>query len=104
MPTARPTVDTRFRDEDYAGERGGYVMLQVFPVLSWLAAVTSGALLLFLWDLGELRRYSGAALLGWFLIAGYCQFLGWSPIVRTVGLCLQTILAIVLSLRWKLSS
>ena len=79
-------------------------MLQVFPFLAWLAAVTSAVLLLLLWYFGELRRYSGAALLGWFLIAGYCQFLGGSPVVSAIGLFLQTILAIVLALRWKLSS
>jgi len=79
-------------------------MLQVFPFLTWLAAVTSVVLLVLLWNLGDLRRYSGAALLSWFLIAGYCQFFGGSPVVSGVGLFLQTILAIVLSLRWKLSS
>jgi len=81
----------------------GRGMLQIFPFLTGLAAVASGALLILLWNLGELRRYSAAALLGWFLIAGYCQFLGASPVVRAVGLFFQTVLAIVLSLRWKLS-
>ena len=79
-------------------------MLQMFPFLTWLAAVASGILLMLLWSLGELRRYSGAALLSWFLIAGYCQFFGASPVVRAVGLFFQTALAIVLSLRWKFSS
>jgi uncharacterized membrane protein YgdD (TMEM256/DUF423 family) len=79
-------------------------MLYVFPFLTWLALITSAALLLLLWNLGELRQRSGAALLGWFLIAGYCQFSGGSPVVRALGLFFQTTLAIVLSLRWKLSS
>ena len=79
-------------------------MLQMFPFLPWLAAITSAALLASLWNLGELRRYTGAGLLCWFLIAGYCQFFGGSPVVRAVGLFFQTILAIVLSLRRKHSS
>jgi hypothetical protein len=82
----------------------GHVMLQIFPFLAWLAALTSVVLLALLWSLDELRRYSGAALLVWFLIAGYCQFFGGSPVVRAVGLFFQTILAIVLTLRWRLSS
>jgi hypothetical protein len=77
-------------------------VLQIFPFLTWLAAITSGVLLAALWNLGELRRYSLAALLGWFLLAGYCQFLAGSPVVAALGLLLQTILAICLSLRWKL--
>ena len=80
-------------------------MLEVLPFLTWLATATSVVLLAVLWYLGDLRRYAGAALLTWFLIAGYCQFLGGSPVVRAVGgLMFQTILAIVLSLRWKFSS
>ena len=79
-------------------------MLEIFPFLTWVAAITSGVLLASLWNFGELRRYSGAALLGWFLLAGYFQFFGGSPVVRAVALLFQTILAIVLSLRWKLAS
>jgi hypothetical protein len=77
-------------------------MLYVFPCLTWLAAITSAVLLATLWNLGELRRASAAALLGWFLIAGYCQFFAGSPVLRAVGVLVQTLLAIVLSLRWKL--
>jgi len=79
-------------------------MLQIFPFVAWLAALSSVVLLALLWSLGELRRYSGAALLGWFLIAGYCQFFGGSPGLRAVGLLFETILAIVLSLRWKFNT
>ncbi len=79
-------------------------MLYFFPFLAWLAPITSGVLLATLWNLGELRGYSGAALLGWFVVASYCQFFAGSPVIHAVGLFLQTILAIVLSLRWRLSS
>jgi hypothetical protein len=79
-------------------------MLYVFPCLTWLAAITSAVLLATLWSLGEMRRSIAAALLGWFLIAGYCQFFAGSPVVRAVGVLVQTLLAIVLSLRWKISN
>ena len=79
-------------------------MLQILPFLTWLAAMVSGVLLASLWYLGELRRYSGAALVGWFVIAAYIQFFGGSPVLSAVGLLLQTILAVVLSLRWKLAN
>ena len=79
-------------------------MLQILPFLTWLAAIASGALLVSLWNLDELRRSSGAVLVGWFLFAAYLQFFGGSPGVRAVGLSFQTILAVVLSVRWKLAS
>lgn len=76
-------------------------MLQIFPFLGWLAPIASGVLLAVLWNLGALRRYTGAALLTWFLLAGYFQFFGATPVVRAVALFVQTILAIALFLRWK---
>ena len=78
-------------------------MVQILPFLAWLAAITSAVLLIVLWRLGELRRLSVGVLLGWFLLAAYCQFLAASAIVGSVGLLFQTILAIYLMLRWKLS-
>jgi len=78
-------------------------VLQIFPITAWLAAITSAVLLAVLWNLGELGRRSLAVLLGWFLLAGYCQFLAGSAVVSAVGLLLQTLLAIYLILRWRLS-
>ena len=77
--------------------------MQLFPFLAWLAAMTSAALLVALWSLGVLRRPGLVALLLWFLLAGYCQFFGGSTLVRVVGLPLQTILAIYLILRFRVS-
>ena len=79
-------------------------MLQILPFLTWLAAITSAVLLAVLWQLDELRRSSIALLLGWFLVAGYCQFFGSTPLVRALGLVFQTILAVSLSFRWKIST
>ena len=76
-------------------------MLQVFPFLGWTAAITSAVLLVVLWDSGELRRR--AVLVSWFLVAAYGQFLGGSMTMSTVGLVLQTALAIYLLVRYRLS-
>lgn len=76
-------------------------MLQLFPLAAWLAAMISAIFLALLSTLGELGRRSLVVLLSWFLLAGYCQFLAGSAVVRGVGLVLQTMLAIYLILRWK---
>lgn len=78
-------------------------MLQIFPFLAWLAAITSGVLIVRLWISGELGRLAGSVLVGWFLVAAFCQFRGASALSTTAGLVLQTILAIYLILRWKVS-
>jgi hypothetical protein len=77
-------------------------VLQILPVLAWLAATTSAVLLVVSWRFGEPRRGSVALFSAWFLAAAYCQFLSGSPTVGAAGLCLQTMLAIVLIVRRKL--
>jgi hypothetical protein len=71
--------------------------------LGWLAAATSMAMLVMLAAAGELRARSGAALIATFLIGAYCQFFSGSAIVGAAGLALQTLLAISLIVRWRLS-
>lgn len=78
-------------------------MLYALPFLAWLAAITSAVLLAVLWNLGELRGGSLAVLLFLFLLAAYCQFLAGSVVAGAVGLALQTLLAIGLILRWRLT-
>ena len=78
-------------------------MLDVLPILTWLAAMTSAVLLALLWRFEELRRHTAVILLCWFLLAAYFQFLAGSVILGTVGLVLQTLLAIYLSVRWRLA-
>jgi hypothetical protein len=78
-------------------------VLQIFPFLAWLAAITSAALLAGLAALGELQGARLGVLAGWFLIAGFLQFFGMSAIETLGGLLLQTILAVYLLLRWKMS-
>jgi hypothetical protein len=77
-------------------------VLQIIP-FGWLAALTSAVLLIALWNIGDLSPRRLAVLLGWFLTAGYCQFLGASALVGAAGLLLQTMLAIYLIVRWRLS-
>ncbi len=76
-------------------------MLEIFPFLVWLATVASAVLLAVLWKSGELRPGTLGLLLGWFLVAGYCQFFASSALVSAIGRALQTILAIFLILRWR---
>jgi hypothetical protein len=71
-------------------------------LIRWLAAVSSAVLLLALWAAGELGLLHRVVLGCWLLIAGYLQFFAESPAMTTVGLVLQTGLAIYLALRAKL--
>jgi hypothetical protein len=80
----------------------GLAVLYILPFLTWLAAIASAALLIVLWQFGELRGNGLALLLGWYLAAGYCQFFSKSPVVEAVGIALQTFLAISLILRFRL--
>jgi hypothetical protein len=52
---------------------------------------------------GELRAGSGAAAIALFAIAAWCQFHSTSAMVSAAGLGLQTLLAIALIVRWRLS-
>ena len=78
------------------------VVLPIFPFIAYLAPLTSAALLIGLWFLGDLKRPILAVVVGWFLIAGYCQFFWGSALVAAVGLLAQTALAVYLLIRWRL--
>ena len=72
-------------------------------MVGWLAAATSLAMLVMLATAGELRPRGGAIFVTLFVIAASCQFLSASAIVGAAGLALQTLLAIALIVRWRLS-
>lgn len=78
-------------------------MLQLVPFATWLAAATSLALLAMLVGAGELRLLGAAVVVGLFLGAAYCQFLSGSTGLAAAGLGVQTVLAIALIVRWRLS-
>lgn len=82
----------------------GYLLLILFPFLAWLATIASAALLVMLDVAGEIHPQALGLLLGWFLLAAYCQLFGDSALVATTGLVLQTALAIYLIVRWKVSA
>ena len=76
-------------------ERG--VLFQLF----WLPAVISAALLLLLWAEDALPRYA-PTFAGWCLLAGILQFSARTPDAWVFGLILQTVLAVVLLLKYRL--
>lgn len=76
----------------------------VLPFVVWLAIVTSAVMLVVIWVSGESGRTHGSVALGWLLVAGYCQLFGTSAVMAAIGLILQTLLAIYLLVRWKLSA
>jgi hypothetical protein len=79
-------------------------MLQLFPFATFLAAATSLTMLVMLFASGDLRPLPGIAAVTTFLVGVYCQFLSGSPLVAAAGLGLQTLLAIVLIVKWRLSA
>ena len=78
-------------------------MIQFIPFISWLAALTSVVTIAILWTTGELGPRATAVLSAWFLGALYLQMFGASMMVAAIGLSLQTLLAVYLSIRLKLS-
>jgi hypothetical protein len=79
-------------------------VLQFFPFVGWVAAATSVAMFVMRAAAGELRARTGAALIVLFLIAVYAQFFSGSAIAGAAGLAFQTLLAISLIVRWRLSA
>lgn len=78
-------------------------MLQLFPFAAWLAVATSAVMLVMLYAAGELRGRGGAFAVAWFLVAASCQFAGDSQVIVALGLALQTLLAIGLIVRWRMT-
>jgi hypothetical protein len=77
-------------------------MLQQFPYLKWIPPAASVVLLIVLWKFSGVNRRSLVPLLGAFLVAAYAQSVSGSALVNSVGLVLQTLLAIYLAVRLKI--
>ena len=75
----------------------------MFAVLFYLPAIVSTATLIVLWRLGDLSRRSAVMLGLWWIVAALMQFRAPSVGVWAAGLTLQTILAVALSVRLKMS-
>ena len=79
-------------------------MLQLFPFAVYLAPIVSVVVFVMLAAAGELGWRAWLALGAIFAVAAYLQFLGGSAIIAAGGLGLQTLLAIYLIVRWRLSA
>jgi hypothetical protein len=86
------------------GSRCKDSVLIIFPWLAWTAIATSAALLFMLYSSGTIGRWALVVLVGWFLLAGYCQFFGDSATLQASGVALQTVLAVYLIMRWKVAA
>jgi len=71
-------------------------------MLTYIAPVVSASLLATLWSLHELKPRGIAIFSSWFVIAAYCQFFASSTGMHLAGLLSQTVLALVLAIRWRL--
>ena len=78
-------------------------MLQLFPFLVYLAPIVSMVLLIMLAAAGELRYRARLVLGAIFAVAAYAQFFGRTALLGAAGLGVQTLLAIYLIVRWRLS-
>ncbi len=77
-------------------------MVQIIPVLSWMAAGASLVLLIVFGTIKAVQPQSVAALAGAYLVSLYAQFVSMSSVVNGVGLVLQAFLAIYLAARVRM--
>ncbi len=78
-------------------------MIQIFPFALWLAVVSSAVLLIALWGSGDMSPSHAVVLVVWLIAAAYLQFFAASPVLAALGLALQTLLAVYLVIRMKLT-
>ena len=71
--------------------------------LAPLAILTSIVMLVLLIAIGEVGLRGGVLLAALLLAAGYAQFFGASMAIGVAGLGCQTLLAIYLIVRWRLT-
>jgi len=79
-------------------------MLDFFPLIGLVPAVTTIVTLVMLVIAGELRPRAIGLSVVVFASAVYGQFLSGSPLLAAAGLSVQTLLAISLIARWRLRS
>lgn len=72
--------------------------------LAPLAILTSIVMLGMLIAIGDVGRRGALLLPAWLLAAGYAQFFGPSASVSVLGLGGQTLLAVYLTVRWRLTA
>lgn len=80
-------------------------MMTLFPWLAWLAATSSCVLLAIRWSTDDATpRARLIVLSAWFLLAACLQFAGSSDSAVATGLALQTVLAVLLIIWWKVEA
>jgi hypothetical protein len=79
-------------------------VLEFFPVVGFLAIATSMVTLGMLLTLRDLRTRTAVTLAAGVAAAGYCQFFASSTAVAVAGLLAQTLLAVFLVVRWRLTA
>jgi hypothetical protein len=79
-------------------------VLEFFPFVGFLAIATSAVTLGMLLSLGELRTRAAVILAAGVAAAGYCQFFASSDALALAGLLAQTVLALSLVVRWRLTA
>jgi len=77
--------------------------LGLISFLAPLAILTSIVMLVLLIAIGEVGLRGGVLLATLLLAAGYAQFFGASMAIAVTGLGCQTLLAIYLLVRWRLT-
>ena len=78
-------------------------MIQFIPFIDWLAALTSITLLIVLWRAADIGQLEAAVLGAWFATAAGVQVFSDSFLATRVALALQTVLAVYLIIRWRMS-
>lgn len=75
----------------------------MIPFIDWLAALTSIALLIVLWRSGDIGQIEAPVLAVWFVAAAGVQVFSDSFLASKIALALQTVLAVYLIIRWRIS-
>jgi hypothetical protein len=78
--------------------------LGLISFLAPLAILTSIVVLALLVTMGDVTLRGGVVLAALLVAAGYAQFFGGSMVVSMIGLGCQTLLAIYLVVRWRLTA
>jgi hypothetical protein len=78
-------------------------VIQFIPLIDWLAALTSITLLIVLWRAADIGQLEAAVLAVWFAASAGVQVFSDSFLATRIALALQTVLAVYLIIRWRLS-
>jgi hypothetical protein len=78
--------------------------MPLLPFLALLAVLTSIVMIVLFFLNGDLGIRTGVVVVAWCAAAGWAQFFSTSAMVAAAGLAVQTLLAIYLLVRWRLTA